>query len=77
MRQRLNIRGAILYSRDGTRRQPLNNPFATPPMTTLSSFEVLSQSLIPNGAATIPYVVQAYFVQVSYPTGASEDPVTF
>lgn len=46
-------------------------------MTTLSSFEVLSQSLIPNGAATIPYVVQAYFVQVSYPIGASEDPVTF
>ena len=46
-------------------------------MTALSSFEVLSQSLIPNGPANIPYVVQAYFVQVSYPIGASEDPVTF
>jgi hypothetical protein len=46
-------------------------------MTALSSFEVLSQPLIPNGPATIPYVVQAYFVQVSYPTGESADTVTF
>ena len=46
-------------------------------MTALSSFEVLSQSLIPNGQANIPYVVQAYFVQVSYPSGGAGDPVTF
>ena len=46
-------------------------------MTALSSFEVLSQPLIPNGPANIPYVVQAYFVQVSYPSGESADTVTF
>lgn len=46
-------------------------------MTALSSFEVLSQPLIPNGPANTPYVVQAYFVQVSYPTGGSGDTVTF
>ena len=46
-------------------------------MTALSSFEVLSQSLIPNGPPNTPYVVQAYFVQVSYPTGGSGDTVTF
>jgi len=45
-------------------------------MTALSSFEVLSQPLIPppNGPANTPYVVQAYFVQVSYPTGVNAYP---
>ncbi len=46
-------------------------------MTTLSSFEVLSQPLIPNGPANTPYVVQAYFVQVSYPRGESAETLTF
>lgn len=46
-------------------------------MATLSSFEVLSQSLIPDAGTTIPYVVQAYFVQVSFPNGGTTDPVTF
>lgn len=46
-------------------------------MTALSSFEILSQSLIPTADPTIPYVVQAYFVQVSFPKGESADPITF
>jgi hypothetical protein len=46
-------------------------------MTTLSSFEVLSQSLIPNSGPGIPYAVQAYFVQVSFPSGESAGPVSF
>jgi hypothetical protein len=46
-------------------------------MTALSSFEVLSQPLIPNGDPSIPYVVQAYFVQVSYPSGEAGGPVSF
>ncbi len=54
-------------------------------MAILSSFEVLAQSLIPSSAlppagggiqAPIPFVVQAYFVEVSLPTNASGS-VTF
>ncbi len=77
MRQRLKLRGAILFSRDGTRRQPLNNPLATLPMTTLSSFEVLAESLLPKDVTpltNVPFVLQAYFVQVSYPSAPESAP---
>jgi hypothetical protein len=43
----------------------------------VSSFEVLSQPLIPIPDPSIPYVEQAYFVQVSYPSEGGEETVTF
>jgi hypothetical protein len=40
-------------------------------MPLLSSFEVLAQPLVPPSVAPfpVPFVVQAYFVQISYPKG--------
>jgi hypothetical protein len=54
-------------------------------MTVLSSFEVLAQPLIPAGVMTppgtelppVPFVLQAFFVQVSLPTEAAGITVSF
>ncbi|MFN7873200.1 MAG: hypothetical protein ACK5QQ_13540 [Cyanobacteriota bacterium] len=49
-------------------------------MTALSSFEVLAESLIPQNVTpltNIPFVIQAYFVQVSYPTAKEAVPIQF
>lgn len=55
-------------------------------MAVLSSFEVLAELLVPKGVTpppggsplpAVPFVVQAYFVQVSFPKGGSAKSVSF
>jgi hypothetical protein len=49
-------------------------------MPALSSFEVLAQALVPKSVTVpfaVPFIVQAYFVQVSYPRGAGAGPIQF
>lgn len=54
-------------------------------MSVVSSFEVLAQRLIPPGLMTppgadlnaVPFVLQAYFIQVSLPAGIMVDAVSF
>ena len=71
-------KGSLAW-RDEIRRDSQPNPFAIRSVTALSSFEVLAQPLIPPlptppGAQppqAVPYALQAYFVQVSYPKEGS------
>ena len=49
-------------------------------MPALSSFEVLAESLLPKGVTpltNVPFVIQAYFVQVSYPKTPNAAPIQF
>jgi hypothetical protein len=46
-------------------------------MSALSSFEVLAESLLPKDVTpltNVPFVLQAYFVQVSYLSSTGGDP---